>query len=150
MTHAAAVVMKNIERRHQMALDRLNDPADPGVARQKSRGKLTCRERITLLLDEGSFREIGSVAGFASLDASGALLDFTASSHVGGKGKIDGRPMVCCADDFTSRGGHSPPSTGVILGLVSAELLRFSTGASGPSSCNSRSILKVLRQMSQD
>ena len=33
---------------------------DPGVVRQRSRGKLTCRERIDLLLDPGSFREVGS------------------------------------------------------------------------------------------
>src|SRR5208337_114114 len=32
---------------------------DPGVVRQRSRGKLTCRERIDLLLDPGSFREVG-------------------------------------------------------------------------------------------
>ena len=57
--------MKDVALRHQMAIDRLNDPEDPGVARQKSRGKLTCRERIDLLLDDGSFREIGAAAGFA-------------------------------------------------------------------------------------
>ena len=39
-------IMKDIELRHQIAIDRLNDLNDPGVARQKSRGKLTCRERI--------------------------------------------------------------------------------------------------------
>ena len=33
-----------------------------GVVRQRSRGKLTCRERIDLLLDAGSFREVGSLA----------------------------------------------------------------------------------------
>jgi acetyl-CoA carboxylase carboxyltransferase component len=30
---------------------------DPGVIRQRDRGKLTCRERIALLLDDGSFRD---------------------------------------------------------------------------------------------
>jgi acetyl-CoA carboxylase carboxyltransferase component len=104
--------MKDIELRHQIAIDRLNDLNDPGVARQKSRGKLTCRERIALLLDPGSFREIGSAAGFATMNEYGDLLDFHAASHVGGKGKIDGRPMVCCADDFTSRGGHADGSVG--------------------------------------
>eukprot|EP01043_Picozoa_sp_COSAG02_P036929 COSAG02_NODE_2739_length_8128_cov_8.386100_5_plen_1074_part_00 len=105
-------IMKDIELRHQIAIDRLNDLNDPGVARQKSRGKLTCRERIALLLDPGSFREIGSAAGFATMNEYGDLLDFHAASHVGGKGKIDGRPMVCCADDFTSRGGHADGSVG--------------------------------------
>lgn len=105
-------IMQDIKLRHQIATDRLKDLNDPGVARQKSRGKLTCRERISLLLDPGSFREIGSAAGFATLNAYGDLLDFHAASHVGGKGKIEGRPMVCCADDFTSRGGHADGSVG--------------------------------------
>ena len=80
---------------------------DPGVVRQRSRGKLTCRERIALLLDEGSFREVGSVAGFAAYDDQGSVTAFTPANHVGGWGKIDRRTAVVCADDFTSRGGHA-------------------------------------------
>ena len=80
---------------------------DPGVVRQRSRGKLTCRERIDLLLDEGSFREVGSVAGFASYDEEGTITGFTPANSVGGWGKIDRRGVVVCADDFTSRGGHA-------------------------------------------
>jgi acetyl-CoA carboxylase carboxyltransferase component len=80
---------------------------DPGVVRQRSRGKLNCRERITLLLDEGSFREIGSLAGFTSYDDDGNIAEFTPANQVGGLGKIDGRTSIVCADDFTSRGGHA-------------------------------------------
>ncbi len=80
---------------------------DPGVVRQRSRGKLTCRERIALLLDEGSYREVGSVAGFAAYDDQGSVTAFTPANHVGGWGKVDGRTAVVCADDFTSRGGHA-------------------------------------------
>ena len=83
------------------------DSNDPGVVRQRSRGKLTCRERIELLLDEGSFREVGSVAGFASYDEDGAITGFTPANSVGGWGKIDRRSVIVCADDFTSRGGHA-------------------------------------------
>jgi acetyl-CoA carboxylase carboxyltransferase component len=81
--------------------------SDPGVVRQRSRGKLTCRERIALLLDGGSFREVGSVAGFATYDDDGQVLDFTPANHVGGWGTIEGRTAIVCADDFTSRGGHA-------------------------------------------
>ena len=83
-----------------------------GVVRQRSRGKLTCRERIDLLLDDGSFHEIGSIAGFASYDESGAIVDFTPANHVGGWGRIEGRTAVVCADDFTSRGGHADGAIG--------------------------------------
>ena len=80
---------------------------DPGVVRQRSRGKLTCRERIELLLDEDSFREVGSVAGFASYDEEGTITGFTPANSVGGWGKIERRSVIVCADDFTSRGGHA-------------------------------------------
>jgi acetyl/propionyl-CoA carboxylase alpha subunit/acetyl-CoA carboxylase carboxyltransferase component len=85
---------------------------DPGVVRQRGRGKLTCRERIDLLLDEGSFREVGSLAGFASYDEDGRIVAFTPANHVGGWGTIEERTAVVCADDFTSRGGHADGAIG--------------------------------------
>ncbi len=114
---------------------------DPGVVRQRRRGKLTCRERIDLLLDDGSFREIGSIAGFASRDESGAIVDFTPANHVGGWGRIDGRTAIVCADDFTSRGGHSDGAIGQKsrhLDLLSMEMkapsVRLLDGSSGGGS----------------
>jgi propionyl-CoA carboxylase beta chain len=77
------------------------------VARQKARGKLTVRERIAALLDEGSFREWGSLAGEGRYDAEGRLAGFRASSCLVGRGTIDGRTVVVSADDFTVRGGSS-------------------------------------------
>jgi acetyl/propionyl-CoA carboxylase alpha subunit/acetyl-CoA carboxylase carboxyltransferase component len=91
---------------------------DPGVVRQRDRGKLTCRERIDLLFDSGSFREVGSLAGFASYDVDGGVADFTPANHVGGSGKIEGRDAVVCADDFTSRGGHSDGAIGAKSGYL--------------------------------
>ena len=114
---------------------------DPGVVRQRDRGKLTCRERIDLLLDGGSFREVGSAAGFASYDADGAIVAFTPANSVGGTGDIAGRPVVVCADDFTSRGGHSDgaiAAKSVYLDQLSTELrvpsIRLLDGSSGGGS----------------
>jgi biotin carboxyl carrier protein len=115
--------LEEIETLRRLARERLAPGSeDPGVVRQRSRGKLTCRERIALLLDDGSFREVGSVAGFASYDETGAIRDFTPANHVGGWGKIDGRTVVVCADDFTSREGHSDGA----IGAKSAHLDRLS------------------------
>ena len=105
------------------------DSNDPGVVRQRNRGKLTCRERIDLLLDAGSFREVGSLAGFADYDDDGQVTGFTPANHVGGWGKIDGRTVVVCADDFTSRGGHSDGA----IGAKSAHLDRLSIDLRCPS-----------------
>ena len=114
---------------------------DPGVVRQRERGKLTCRERIVLLLDEGSFREVGSVAGFATYDEQGHIAAFTPANHVGGWGRIEGRTAVVCADDFTSRGGHADGAIGAksrYLDRLSMELrapsVRLLDGSSGGGS----------------
>ena len=106
-------VLAQVDRLRSLANARLAPGStDPGVVRQRSRGKLTCRERIAELLDEGSFREVGSVAGFISYGEDGTIEDFTPANHVGGTGTVDGRPLVVCADDFTSRGGHSDGAIG--------------------------------------
>ena len=108
-----APLLDDIRTMQGLALKRLAPGStDPGVVRQRSRGKLTCRERIDLLLDDDTFREVGSIAGFASYDDAGQIVDFTPANHVGGWGKIDTRSVLVCADDFTSRGGHADGAIG--------------------------------------
>ena len=108
-----APMLAEVKALQSIALNRFApDSKDPGVVRQRSRGKLTCRERIDLLLDKASFREIGSLAGFVSYDSDGRIVDFTPANHVGGWGTIEGRTSIVCADDFTSRGGHADGAIG--------------------------------------
>ncbi len=121
-----APMLAEVKALQELAHARLApDSMEPGVVRQRNRGKLNCRERIDLLLDPGSFREIGSVAGFASYDDEGRIADFTPSNHVGGWGRIDGRMAVVCADDFTSRGGHADGSIGAKSGYLDRLSLDF-------------------------
>ena len=94
--------VEELRRRKALALDM--GGADK-VAKQKGRGKLTVRERIDRLLDDGSFREVGAIAGKAEYDDDGNLTDFMASNSVTGRGQIDGRTVVVQGDDFTVRGG---------------------------------------------
>lgn len=82
------------------------------VQRQRDAGKLTVRERIDTLLDEGSFREIGSITGRAQYDEQGQLTDLAASNFIFGRGRINARPVVVAADDFTVRGGAADGATG--------------------------------------
>ncbi len=102
---------------------------EPGVVRQRDRNKLTCRERIELLLDADSFHEVGSVTGFASYDEEGNILAFTPANHVGGWGSIEQRTAIVCADDFTSRGGHADGA----IGAKSSHLDRLSIEMRVPS-----------------
>ncbi|HVN27782.1 MAG TPA: biotin carboxylase N-terminal domain-containing protein, partial [Candidatus Binataceae bacterium] len=108
-----APMLSDVQTLQEIAHRRFaSDSNDPGVVRQRRRGKLTCRERIDLLLDPGSFREVGSLAGFADYDDEGRVSGFTPANHVGGWGKIERRPVIVCADDFTSRGGHADGAIG--------------------------------------
>ena len=80
------------------------------VARQHANNRLTVRERIVRLLDEGSFREIGGLTGSATYDDSGELKDFVPTNFVTGEGRIDARRVVVAGDDFTVRGGAADAS----------------------------------------
>jgi acetyl-CoA carboxylase carboxyltransferase component len=75
------------------------------VAIQRSKGKLTVRERVDRLLDPASFRELGSIAGVGTYGDDGELLQFCASNFIFGRGRVEGRPIAVAADDFTVRGG---------------------------------------------
>ena len=77
------------------------------VERQHSFGKLTIRERVTAIVDEGSFHEIGKTAGVASYDEQGNLVALPPSNFVFGLARIDGRPALVSGDDFTVRGGSA-------------------------------------------
>ena len=75
------------------------------VARQRAAGKLTVRERIDRVLDDGSFHETGELAGVGEYDEHGELTGFLPSNMLVGQGRVDGRRTVVQADDFTVRGG---------------------------------------------
>ncbi|NLE84226.1 MAG: acyl-CoA carboxylase subunit beta [Chloroflexi bacterium] len=72
------------------------------IDKQHAKGSLTARERIDLLLDKGSFREIGAMTT--------ALDDPNGDSGLGdgvvtGYGQVDGRTTYVYAQDFTVQGG---------------------------------------------
>ena len=75
------------------------------VAKHRSHGKLTVRERIDHLLDPNSFHETGAIAGKSKYDEDGNLIDFTPANFILGTGRMNGRKVVVGGDDFTVRGG---------------------------------------------
>src|ERR1700753_4016928 len=99
----------DLRRREEMAR-RMGGPDK--VKRQHDGGKLTVRERIDLLLDPGSFHEIGAIAGKATYNDAGELVELLPANFVMGRGRIDGRPMVVGGDDFTVRGGAGDAAIG--------------------------------------
>ncbi len=75
------------------------------VEAQHKRGKLTARERIDVLLDEGSFAELGSLALHNVTDFGMAEQRFPGDGSVTGFGAIGGRRVAVFAQDFTVLGG---------------------------------------------
>lgn len=80
------------------------------VKRQHDAGRLTVRERIDHLLDDGSFHEVGQIAGIGEYDTAGQFKTMTPANCVFGRGQVDGRPVVVVGDDFTVRGGSADAS----------------------------------------
>ena len=77
------------------------------VERQHKLGKLSARERINILVDPGSFREMGVLAGKARYDPNEKLKELVPANAIIGTGAIDARKVSVSADDFTIRGGSS-------------------------------------------
>src|SRR3954470_1815852 len=72
-------------------------PSASGAAKLAAQAKLPVRERISLLVDEGSFVEDGQLAN--------ALAGLPADGVVTGRGAVDGRPAIVIANDPTVKAG---------------------------------------------
>lgn len=75
------------------------------IEQQKTLGKLTARERIDLLLDPGSFEELGIFITHRSTDFGLGDKKFLGDAVITGSGKIDGRSVFVFSQDFTVLGG---------------------------------------------
>lgn len=72
---------------------------------QHKKGKLTARERITLLLDEGSFEEIGKFVMHRCKDFGLDKEYYLGDGVITGYGTVNGRLVYVFAQDFTVFGG---------------------------------------------
>ena len=75
------------------------------IAAQHAKGKLTARERIDLLLDEGSFVELDRFVTHRCTDFEMQEQQVLGDGVVTGHGLIDGRPVYLFSQDFTVFGG---------------------------------------------
>ena len=86
-------VLEDLERRRAAARAM---GGDERLARHRDAGKLDARARVDALLDPGSFHELGTLVGGE---------DAPADAVVTGSGRIDGRPVMVAAEDFTVKAG---------------------------------------------
>jgi acetyl-CoA carboxylase carboxyltransferase component len=91
-------------------LSRLEAEAKAGggqkrIKQQHDAGKLTARERLDLLFDEGTFHELDLFVKHRCPDFGMDELSIPADGVVTGYGQVNGRSVCAYAQDFTSRGG---------------------------------------------
>ncbi|MBU0512765.1 MAG: acyl-CoA carboxylase subunit beta [Chloroflexi bacterium] len=99
--HAQALIDELLEKRSHVR----KGGGDQRIAAQHAKGKLTARERILALLDEGSFQEIDSYWTHRHQDFGLDEKRFPGDSVVIGYGKMDGRMVCVYSQDFTVLGG---------------------------------------------
>lgn len=75
------------------------------IDKQHAKGKLTARERLHFLLDEGSFEEMGALVVHRTTDFEMDKQLFYGDGVVTGYGTISGRQVCVFAQDFTVFGG---------------------------------------------
>jgi propionyl-CoA carboxylase beta chain len=97
-----AAKIADLERRRSAAVD---EPEANAVAKQEARGKKSARQRIDLLLDEGSFVELDAFAKHRSTNFGLEKRRPAGDGVVAGYGTVGGRQVCVYSQDFTVFGG---------------------------------------------
>ena len=93
------------ERLESMRTEALVGGGEKRIEVQHAKGKLTARERISLLLDPGSFEELGMLVTHRSTNFGLDKQKFLGDGVVTGYGKVNGRLIYVFSQDFTVLGG---------------------------------------------
>ncbi|HBH05580.1 MAG TPA: methylmalonyl-CoA carboxyltransferase [Flavobacteriales bacterium] len=96
---------EKVERFKQLKAEALKGGGEARIEKQHAKGKLTARERIHFLLDEGSFQEIGRLVTHRSTLFGLDKQVFYGDGVVTGYGTINGRLVYIFSQDFTVLGG---------------------------------------------
>jgi propionyl-CoA carboxylase beta chain len=96
---------KKIALLKEKTLKALKGGGEKRIESQHKKGKLTARERLQLLLDEGSFEEIGQLVTHRGRDFGMEKEIYLGDGVVTGYGTINGRLTYVYSQDFTVFGG---------------------------------------------
>ncbi|WP_432663071.1 carboxyl transferase domain-containing protein [Wukongibacter baidiensis] len=94
--------LEDLRKRRQKVME---GGGEKRIAKQHEKGKLTARERIGLLFDEGSFVELDAFVTHRCTNFGMEKLEAPGEGVVTGYGKVDGRLVYAFAQDFTVIGG---------------------------------------------
>ena len=105
-----------LKRRDQLALE---GGGAQRRARQHKEGKMSARERIDFLLDEGTFEETDKLVTHRCHDFGMAEQKFYGDGFITGYGRVEGRLVFVFAQDFTVFGGSlSETNAGKIVKVM--------------------------------
>ncbi len=100
---------KRIKNKLELLKDKSRQAEEGGgsarVEKQKASGKMTARERVGFLLDEGSFEEFDKFVVHRSVDFGLENEKYPGDGVITGHGLVDGREVFLFAQDFTVFGG---------------------------------------------
>ncbi len=98
---------------------------EEALAKQKQQGKLSARERLDGILDQGSFFETDLFVEHNATDFGMDRKKLAGDGVVTGFGKVDGRPVSIFAQDFTVAGGSlGRAHAGKIVKIMDASMSR--------------------------
>jgi len=97
--------LEHIEKLKEMQREALLGGGEKRIEAQHEKGKLTARERVDELLDEGSFQELGGFATHHCTHFGMEKKKFLGDGIVTGYGMVNGRLVYVFAHDFTVIGG---------------------------------------------
>ncbi|MDY6824022.1 MAG: carboxyl transferase domain-containing protein [Thermodesulfobacteriota bacterium] len=98
------------------------------VAKHKSKGKLTARQRIEALFDPGTFRELDMFVSHRCTNFGMDKVEIPADGVITGHGLVNGRPAFAYSQDFTARAG----SLGEMHGKKIAKVMDMALKAGAP------------------
>ena len=98
------------------------------IEKQHAGGKLTARERVTKLVDDGTFQEVGLFAQHQSTAFGLGHKELAADGVITGCAKVDGKTVHLASQDFTVSGG----AAGEVHSLKVAEMLELSLKTGSP------------------
>ncbi len=108
----------SIEHLHTLQQAALLGGGQQRIDDQHKKGKLTARERVSILLDEGSFEEMDMFVEHRSSDFGLEKQRYLGDGVVTGTGKIDGRLVCVFSQDFTVFGGSLSEAHAEKIGKV--------------------------------
>ena len=99
------VTADNIQKLKLKEQEILGMGGEKALAKRRENGKLNARERLDLLFDKGSFREVDMFVTHRCTNFGMEEKQIPADGVITGHGKVDGRIVFAYAQDFTARAG---------------------------------------------